>query len=387
MALIGPSGGGKTTLLRIVAGLETPSGGEVEVRKTDGTSATSRVMFQEDRLIPWRRVLDNVSLGLPKAELPRAQRYLGAVGLGDRQREWPVVLSGGQKQRVALARALAHRPDLLLLDEPFGALDALTRAGMQKLLEELWQREQPTVLLVTHDVEEALMLADRVIVLQDGQLATDLRVNLTRPRHRGDPWLATHKEELLDKLLVEELRTLMTATIKTLRAVGISGSPSANSRSRLLVAGTLDFLAERGVETSLVDLLDLPADALLARRFGDETVDRAIKQVDQAAIVVLGTPVYRATYAGQLKAFFDLFPQEALRGMVIGLIATGAGPGHALAIDHGLRPLVASLRGLSAATALYLTDKQIPDKTHFPPEVATQVEELALELYKLAQAL
>ena len=204
VALIGPSGGGKTTLLRIVAGLETPTDGDVTVQKTDGGDATSRVMFQEDRLIPWRRVLDNVSLGLPKAELARAKYYLKAVGLEDRYNDWPVVLSGGQKQRVALARALTHRPDLLLLDEPFGALDALTRAGMQKLLEELWQREQSTVLLVTHDVEEALLLADRVLVLQDGQLITDLRIDLPRPRHRGNPWLATHKEELLEKLLVEE---------------------------------------------------------------------------------------------------------------------------------------------------------------------------------------
>lgn len=205
VALIGPSGGGKTTLLRVVAGLEEATEGSVRVQRSDGTSSTTRVMFQEDRLMPWRRVLDNVALGLARSELPRAQHFLEAVGLGDRQRDWPVVLSGGQKQRVALARALAHQPDLLLLDEPFGALDALTRAGMQQLLEELWQRERRTVLLVTHDVEEALLLADRVVVLQEGQLVTDLRVTLPRPRHRGDPWLATHKEELLNKLLLEEL--------------------------------------------------------------------------------------------------------------------------------------------------------------------------------------
>lgn len=204
VALIGPSGGGKTTLLRVVAGLEAPTSGDVHVQRADNLAPTIRVMFQEDRLIPWRRVEGNVALGLKNHELPRVQHFLQAVGLGDRGRDWPGVLSGGQKQRVALARALAHQPDLLLLDEPFGALDALTRAGMQRLLEELWQNERRTVLLITHDVEEALLLADRVIVLQDGQLVTDLAVTLPRPRHRGDPWLATHKEELLNRLLAVE---------------------------------------------------------------------------------------------------------------------------------------------------------------------------------------
>ncbi|MBX3014792.1 MAG: ABC transporter ATP-binding protein [Caldilineaceae bacterium] len=204
VALIGPSGGGKTTLLRIVAGLEEPTAGTLTVARADGVVPTTRVMFQEDRLLPWQSVFENVAFALAANERPRAQKFLDAVGLGDRGRDWPTVLSGGQKQRVSLARALAHQPDLLLLDEPFGALDALTRAVMQKLLEELWQADRRTVLLITHDVEEALLLADRVIVLQDGEIVTDLRVNLPRPRHRADPWLATHKEELLDKLLLEE---------------------------------------------------------------------------------------------------------------------------------------------------------------------------------------
>lgn len=204
VALIGPSGGGKTTLLRVVAGLEQPTDGLITVQKDDASTPTIRVMFQEDRLLPWRRVLGNVALGLPKEELPRAHHFIEAVGLGDRKRDYPVILSGGQKQRVALARALAHQPDLLLLDEPFGALDALTRAEMQRLLEQLWQKERRTVLLITHDVEEALLLADRVIVLQEGNLVTDLRVDLARPRHRADAWLATKKEELLNKLLLEE---------------------------------------------------------------------------------------------------------------------------------------------------------------------------------------
>lgn len=208
VALIGPSGGGKTTLLRIVAGLEEPSTGTVAIQRPDGSQPAIRVMFQEDRLLPWQSVINNVTFGLPSNERPRARHFLAAVGLADREQDWPRVLSGGQKQRVALARALAHQPDLLLLDEPFGALDALTRAGMQRLLEELWQREQRTVLLVTHDVEEALLLADRVIVLQEGRLVTDLRVSLPRARHRADPWLATHKEALLDHLLLEEAKHL-----------------------------------------------------------------------------------------------------------------------------------------------------------------------------------
>lgn len=206
VALIGPSGGGKTTLLRVVAGLEEATSGSVTIARADQATPTARVMFQEDRLLPWQTVIDNVTFGLPANQRGHAQHFLTAVGLGDRGHDWPRVLSGGQKQRVSLARALAHKPDLLLLDEPFGALDALTRAVMQKLLEELWQRDRRTVLLITHDVEEALLLADRVIVLQDGRIVNDLRVDLPRPRHRADPWLATHKEELLDHLLLEELK-------------------------------------------------------------------------------------------------------------------------------------------------------------------------------------
>lgn len=178
----------------------------------------------------------------------------------------------------------------------------------------------------------------------------------------------------------------MTVQLKPLKALGISGSPSSNSRSRLLVASTLAHLAKREVETRLLDLLELPAEALLARS-REAKVDEAIQQAIQADILVLGTPVYRASYAAQLKAFFDLFPQEALRGHVVGLIATGAGSAHALAIDHGLRPLVASLRGLSAAQSLYVTDAQIPDKTQLPAEIDQQSGALAQELYLLSQGL
>jgi FMN reductase len=178
----------------------------------------------------------------------------------------------------------------------------------------------------------------------------------------------------------------MAASHSPLSAVAISGSPSANSRSRALLAAALAQLKGQGVDGTLLDLLDLPADALLARR-RDPAVDAAIAQATGASILLLGTPVYRATYVGQLKAFLDLFPQDALAGRVVGLIATGAGPGHLLAIDHGLRPLVASLRGLSAANALYVTDAQFPDKAQIPDAIAQSLGALTGELGALARGL
>lgn len=178
----------------------------------------------------------------------------------------------------------------------------------------------------------------------------------------------------------------MTAQPTPLRALGISGSPSANSRSRILVERALIRLAELQVATELLDLSDLPADALLARRH-DLSVDAAIQRSATANILILGTPVYRASYVGQLKAFFDLFPQDALRGVVTGLIATGAGLAHALVLDHALRPLVASLRGFSASQALYIVDAQFPDKTKIPDAIEEQTSALAAELYTLGCAL
>ena len=204
VSLIGPSGAGKSTLLRIVAGLESPSIGRVELASASPRPDV-RMMFQEDRLMPWRSVLANVTLGLNEREHQAgATALLDAVGLAGREGDYPIVLSGGQRQRVALARALIHEPELLLLDEPFGALDAITRASMQLLLEGLLARRPRTVLLVTHDVEEALLLSDRVLVLRDNRVVHDISVDKARPRHRGDPQLAELKEELLDELLAAE---------------------------------------------------------------------------------------------------------------------------------------------------------------------------------------
>lgn len=203
VAIVGRSGCGKSTLLRLIAGLETPSDGGVlldgePVRKL---SNLVRVMFQDARLLQWKRVLENVGLGLKDDWRSRAAWALAQVGLRERSRDWPAVLSGGQRQRVALARALVSQPRLLLLDEPLGALDALTRIEMQQLIEQLWQEQQFTALLVTHDVEEAVVLADRVVLIEEGQIALDLPVTLPRPRYRGSVELTSLVEQVLERVL------------------------------------------------------------------------------------------------------------------------------------------------------------------------------------------
>lgn len=177
VALLGRSGSGKSTLLRIMAGLDRDIQGECTV---DGAVS---VAFQQPRLLPWRRVWRNVTLGLDVTD-PKdtADRALGEVRLAERGEEWPRTLSGGEAQRVSLARALVREPDLLLLDEPFASLDALTRLAMHRLVIQLWQRHGPAVLLVTHDVDEALALADRVLVLEAGRVAAEHVPPATRPR-------------------------------------------------------------------------------------------------------------------------------------------------------------------------------------------------------------
>jgi sulfonate transport system ATP-binding protein len=202
VAVVGRSGTGKSTLLRILAGLSDADAGQVQLdgAAPHAAAADVRIMFQDGRLLPWRRVIDNVALGLKRPERARAVAALQAVGLQDRAQDWPRVLSGGQKQRVALARALAADPRLILLDEPLGALDALTRLEMQTLIESIWQRAGFTALLVTHDVAEAALLADRILLIEEGGIALDLRVDLPRPRRAGAA-LAEIETRVLERIL------------------------------------------------------------------------------------------------------------------------------------------------------------------------------------------
>ncbi len=205
VAIVGRSGCGKSTLLRIAAGLETADRGTVRFVGDGATAAGPdglRIMFQDARLLPWKRVLHNVALGLPAGEEDAVRDALDQVGLADRADEWPAILSGGQRQRVALARALVHRPRLLLLDEPLGALDALTRIEMQGLIERIRRQRPFGALLVTHDVEEAVALADRVVLIDEGRVTLDVVVPLARPRRRGDPAFAVIEETILDRVLL-----------------------------------------------------------------------------------------------------------------------------------------------------------------------------------------
>lgn len=199
VAIVGRSGCGKSTLLRLVAGLEQADNGRIVFDAGAGRPDT-RIMFQDSRLLPWKKVLDNVALGLQGAR-SRVEQALEKVGLRDRAIEWPAVLSGGQRQRVALARALVHEPRLLLLDEPLGALDALTRIEMQQLIEDLWRQRGFTALLVTHDVQEAIALADRVLLVEDGRITLDQRIDLPRPRSRGSAEFARLEEAILSRVL------------------------------------------------------------------------------------------------------------------------------------------------------------------------------------------
>jgi sulfonate transport system ATP-binding protein len=209
LAVVGASGCGKTTLLRLIAGLEEPSSGAViqDGGAVDGLNRRARLMFQDDRLLPWERVAGNVGLGLAADRDRRVASALARVGLADRARDWPSILSGGQRQRVALARALAGDPGLLLLDEPLGALDALTRIEMQALVEQTWWSAGFTAILVTHDVEEAVTLADRVIAIDEGRITFDASIALPRPRQRDSPEFARLARELLDHVMQVPKRT------------------------------------------------------------------------------------------------------------------------------------------------------------------------------------
>jgi sulfonate transport system ATP-binding protein len=205
VAIVGRSGCGKSTLLRLIAGLETIDGGTISFGEA-AKAEDIRVMFQEPRLLPWQRVLGNVEVGLGRARKSadaqvRAEQALSEVGLADKRAQWPSVLSGGQKQRVALARALVGIPRVLAFDEPLGALDALTRISMQRLLERVWRDQGFTAILVTHDVSEAVALADRVLVIENGRVAHDIDVTIHRPRQRGSAELARLEGAILRELL------------------------------------------------------------------------------------------------------------------------------------------------------------------------------------------
>jgi sulfonate transport system ATP-binding protein len=207
LAIIGRSGCGKSTLLRLIAGLDEPSAGTIEVAgESKERASLARIMFQEPRLLPWARVDGNVAIGLGPAvdqtqALNRSRDALATVGLVDRANEWPSVLSGGQKQRVALARALVSAPRLLALDEPLGALDALTRIEMQRLVEHVWLSQGLTAILVTHDVAEAVSLADRIVLIEAGAIVGDFAVDLERPRQRGSADFARIEAAILERLL------------------------------------------------------------------------------------------------------------------------------------------------------------------------------------------
>ncbi|MDI4666946.1 ATP-binding cassette domain-containing protein [Xanthobacter autotrophicus] len=198
LAVVGRSGGGKTTLMRLICGLDTANSGAVRIgdAPVTGLMPQVRLLFQDARLAPWQRVIGNVGIARGPGWRERAHAALKDVGLADRGREWPYVLSGGQKQRVALARALVSRPGVLLLDEPFGALDALTRVEMHRLTERIWQEHGFTVVLITHDVAEAVSLADRVVVLRQGEVALDVPVDLPRGGRTGADAARLHERIL-----------------------------------------------------------------------------------------------------------------------------------------------------------------------------------------------
>jgi sulfonate transport system ATP-binding protein len=198
VALLGASGSGKTTLLKVLSGFDHDVEGDIEVAKRRA------VVFQEPRLPPWARVLPNVTIGLKDRDAnSKGRAALGEVGLATKHRAWPLTLSGGEAQRVALARALVREPDLVMLDEPFGALDALTRIKMHALLKHLCEIHRPAVIFVTHDVDEAILLADRILVLDRGHFCYDAPVNIPSTRLRADPAFEHLRRQLLHQLGVE----------------------------------------------------------------------------------------------------------------------------------------------------------------------------------------
>lgn len=202
IAIVGKSGCGKSTLLRLISNLEAATSGIIDIKDEDGEVPREGIkfLFQEARLLPWKKVWKNIALVSDDKSRESAINALKSVMLKDKADQWPDTLSGGQKQRVSLARALSSKPKILLLDEPLGALDALTRIDMQVLIENLWREKGFTVILVTHDVSEAVYLADRVILIEEGEITMDERISLARPRQR-DSSFAYFEEKILNRVL------------------------------------------------------------------------------------------------------------------------------------------------------------------------------------------
>jgi NitT/TauT family transport system ATP-binding protein/sulfonate transport system ATP-binding protein len=219
IAILGPSGCGKSTLLRIVAGLDRPTSGRVllDGHEVQGPSADRGMVFQSYTLFPWLSVVQNIAFGLRERGVPETERqaivaqYVERVGLKGFERHWPRQLSGGMQQRTAIARALANNPEIMLLDEPFGALDTQTRSLMQELLLGIWERERKTVLFVTHDIEEAIFLASRVVVMsaRPGRIKSDVAIELPHPRHYT--MKTTAEFSALKARLTEEIRVEVLA--------------------------------------------------------------------------------------------------------------------------------------------------------------------------------
>lgn len=214
VGLVGKSGCGKSTLLRIVSALTRSSGGSIQINGREALEIDPEVrfLFQDARLLPWKTVLENVILGSPERNKEKALQALQAMDLEDRRNFWPSDLSGGQRQRVSLARALVGTPRVLLLDEPLSALDALTRINMQRLIEKLWQEWRFTVVLVTHDVSEAVYLADRVILIENGEIGLDEKIKLARPRLKNND-SAYYEGKILDRILKPQQPELIQYTI------------------------------------------------------------------------------------------------------------------------------------------------------------------------------
>ena len=223
VAIIGGSGCGKSTLLRAVSGLDPATSGSVTLDGVPITAPHAKIgiIFQEPRLLPWLSVADNIGFGLGDvpADVRRARisHALARVGLADKAKAWPRELSGGQAQRVAIARALVPQPEVLLLDEPFSALDAFTRRDLQDHLLDLWAETRPTLVLVTHDVDEAVVLADRVFVMRPrpGRLFDEIKINLARPRDRNSPLFDNFKRRVLTALDRSLDRSLRDAEAKS----------------------------------------------------------------------------------------------------------------------------------------------------------------------------